>query len=84
MEYSALAITEYERYANGLDTNTVAPMLNEVKETIAMQGQVLQAIEQSMLGMGSQFMESHGKVLEAINKPKTIIRDSQGKIKGVI
>lgn len=85
MEYASLAITEYEKFSSGVGQNAqIMPAIDEVKQVIAMQGQVMQALHSSMLEMGEQFTGSHGKVLEALNRPKNIVRDSAGRISGVV
>lgn len=85
MEYASLAITEYEKFSSGINaSDQVMPAIDEVRQVIQMQGQVMQALHNSMLEMDTQFKDSHGKVLSALNRPKNIVRDSAGRIKGVV
>jgi polyhydroxyalkanoate synthesis regulator protein len=85
MEYASLAITEYEKFSSSPShSSQLMPAIDEVRQVIQMQGQVMQALHSSVLEMGTQFNDSHGKVLSALNRPKNIVRDSAGRIKGVV
>ena len=85
MDYSSLALIEYERLDSGLGMNADSKqLLSDIQDTLQFQQAVMGSMMNTIGTIGSSVTESHKAVLDRMNQPKTIIRDGNGKIKGVV
>jgi hypothetical protein len=85
MDYNGLAQIEYSRYDStiGMNSNAEAA-ISDIKSTLELQRETMSLIASHIGSMGEQFSSGHAAIIDRLNQPKNIIRDANGKIKGVI
>lgn len=83
MDYTALTELEYARYSNGISNDTKVE-LKQLGEVVKLQNEAINLISSSLNNIHSTMLEGNKAVIDRLNKPKTVIRDTNGKIKGVV